>query len=138
MTSRSLDFMRLDRQLFARDIASALVEFLRQRGLTAKQAARRYDMDAATIANLPKGVCAMGTLLKIAIVEGRDLWEALGDEIYGETLDAYEERKLQAIIERTENAKRLSDERLARRRDLGARADALVALRDRASHSGRG
>lgn len=125
MASRSLDFMPLDRQLFPRDIAAALAKFLEQRNLTAKQAAAKYKIDQATAENIRKGVCGLGTLLKVALVEGRDLWEVLGDEIYGETQDQYEERKLQQIIEGTENAKRLADERVARRRALEARAAAL-------------
>lgn len=129
MHVRTGEFLQLDKQLFARDIASTLVELLRQKNLTAKQAARRYDLDPATIANLQKGICSLGTLLKIALVEGRALWEQLGDEVFGETLDAYEERRLQQIIDEANDAQERLVRLRARREALDARAvDAVSAL----------
>lgn len=51
-----------------------------------------------------------------------ELWLALGQMIFGETLDAWEERRLTLIIESTENARKLVDARQARRGELRALA----------------
>jgi transcriptional regulator with XRE-family HTH domain len=121
--------MPLDRQLFGRNIAETLADFLRQRKLTAKQAARRYGIDPSTAENIRKGVVSLNTLLKIALVEGRDLWNWLGDEIYGETLDAYEERRLQQIINEAADARQKLVRLRARREALASdAADGLDAL----------
>lgn len=131
MTARSLDFLPFERQLFPRDIAAAVAEFLRQRGLTAKDASRRYGLDLATVQNIPKGVCALGTLLKIALVEGRDFWTRVGDEIYGETLEQYEERRLTQIIEEAADAQARLVQLRERREALATRSVDAVAAFDR-------
>lgn len=124
--------MPADRQLFPRDIAEAVAAYLRWRGLTAKQAARRYDMDPATAANIPKGVCALGTLLKVALVEGRAFWEWIGDQVYGETFDQYEERRLQQIIEEANDARDKLVRLRERRTEMETRAARAVSALDRA------
>lgn len=51
-----------------------------------------------------------------------ELWLALGEMIFGESLDEYEERKLRRIIEDTHNAQSLLQARQERRGQLRARA----------------
>lgn len=131
MTSRSLAILADDRQLFPRSIAEAVGVFLRERGLSAKQAARRYDIDPATAANIPKGVCAIGTLLKIAVVEGRAFWNWIGDQIYGETQDEWEERQLLQIINEADDARQKLVRLRARREALAADAADALDLLDR-------
>lgn len=131
MTSRSLDFMPLDRQMFGRNIAEMLADFLRQRKMTAKQAARRYGIDPTTAENIRKGVVSLNTLLKIVVVEGRDLWNAIGDEIYGESQEQYEERRLLEIINEATNAREKLIRLRARREALDASALELFAPDDR-------
>lgn len=138
MHARMNDFMSLDRRLFPRDIADALAEHLKNKGYTAKQASRRYDIDQSTAENLRKGVCALSTLLKIVLVEGRDLWNALGDEIYGETLDAYEERRLLQIINEASDAEKRLVQLRARREVLDARATSAVSALDRPASDANG
>jgi len=130
--------MPLDRQLFPRDIASSVAKFLEQKGLTAKQASVRYSIDQTTAENIRKGVCGLGTLLKIVLTEGRDLWESLGDEIYGETLDAYEERRLQKIMEEAADAQERLVRLRARREAMDARADHALSALDRTDVDGGG
>lgn len=123
--------MPLDRQLFPRDIAGALAELIGQRARSSKQIARSYDIDPSTAENLRKGHLSLQTLLKIAIVEGRDLWEALGDSIYGETLAEHEERRLQQIIKEADHARERLVQLRARREALDSRAADAAADFDR-------
>ena len=130
MTVRSLEFMRLDRCLFPRDVAESLVKLLEQKGkLTSKQRAARYGIDQTTAENLRRGVLSLQTLIKIVLREGRELWNALGDEIFDETQEQWEERLLQQRIEEGSHAQERLVRLRARREDVEARAtNALAAL----------
>lgn len=97
-------------------------------GHTPNGVARALRMDRKTARNAldgKAGVPVITRALQDRQKTADDHWEAylaIGQMIFGETLDQYEERKLQRIIEDTENARRLVDERKARRRELVDRA----------------
>jgi hypothetical protein len=102
-------------------------------GRTPKVLAKEINADIRTARNVLDGRAGAPMITRALQVRQRvaddhyDIFLALGFLIFGETLDAYEERKLLRIIESTENARRLADARRARR----------GKLRDRAtSHSG--
>lgn len=104
---------------------------------TAKKIATRWKLDPETGRNLVKGKGGTTVLTKAVVTErddhdaAWDLWIALGESIIGEKLTEYQERKLNEIIEKNENAVRLYQANLARSRALDERTAKLVALDDR-------
>lgn len=104
MTDTGTTYMPLDRQLFDRTIAEVLASLLGQRYGTAKHLARALNIETSTAENLRKGHLSVPTLEKALKVEGRDLWNRLGDELFGETDQQYEARRIAAILSEAENA----------------------------------
>jgi len=104
MTYAENGYMPLDRQLFRRSLAEALTAFLTQRYKTAKLMAKAVGIDVSTAENLYKGHLSVPTLQKVLAHEGRELWNHLGDELFGETFYAFEERRIQAAIKEAEGA----------------------------------
>jgi hypothetical protein len=131
------DYMPLGRQLFPRSLSDALGDLARQKYGTAKKVAKAWGIDPATAANLFKGHLSIPTLMKAVAVEGRDLWEALGTELTGETYHQYEERKLQRIIEEAEYARQNLVRLRERRALMDARTADLDGPRDRRGSGGR-
>lgn len=122
MTYVGTDYMPLDRQLFPRDLAAVVAELARQKHGTAKATARAWGIDPATAENLFKGHLSIPTLLKAVMVEGRDLWEAIGTEVTGETYEQFVERKLQHAIREAADARQNLVDLRARRAALDALA----------------
>lgn len=60
-----------------------------------------------------------------------DLWDALGALLFGETRDQYDERKLAALIEKTEHVRTITEERRRRRAALEERPPAPTRLEHR-------
>lgn len=104
MTDMGTTYMPLDRQLFGRSIAEALAALLSQHFPTAKHLARGIGVETTTAENIRKGHLSVPTLEKAVRVGGRDLWNKLGDEIFGETDHQYEARRIAAILSEAENA----------------------------------
>lgn len=123
--------MPLGRQMFRRSLAEALAAFLGQRHSTAKQIARATGIDPSTAENLRKGHLSVTTLEKVLSVEGRGLWERLGDELFGETFHEYEERRLRTIIQEAEDARENLVRLRARAAAVESRTWALDDLRPR-------
>lgn len=118
-------YMPLDGQLFRRSMAEALADLLSQKHPTAKHLARAAGIDIDTAKNLRKGHLSVTTLQKVLAAEGRDLWNALGDELFGETFYQYEERRLTAVMREAENARSNLVRLRARREELLAGAPDL-------------
>jgi hypothetical protein len=99
-----MDFVPLDRSLFRRSLAESLCALLSQRYNSAKQIARGIGIEPVTAENLKRGKLSVGTLEKALLAEGRDLWNKLGDEIFGESFYEFEERRIQGAIREAEGA----------------------------------
>lgn len=110
---------------------------------TKKMAQASWEIDPKTAKNLVDegmaGAAVVAKAIKAQQAKNKDAWELwleMGRSLIGESLDAYEERKLQEIIEKTQHAKRQMEERRARRmarRAADADAPGVVALLDRLS-----
>lgn len=112
----------------ARNLGDAFAVVCRFFGHTPTGPARALGLDKKTARNALDGKAGVPAITR-ALQERQktnddhyELWMALGEMIFGESHDQYEERKLQALIESTTNAKRLVDARQARRGELRARA----------------
>lgn len=104
---------------------------------SAKELASELGVDPKTAAN-GKGGLAGGAALTRSLHYRQsrhddhwDLWDAIGALIFGETRDQYDERKLAALIARTENARSLSEQRRQTRAQLEERASAGVRVESR-------
>lgn len=128
MASMIGDYMPLDRQLFGRSMAEALASLLAQKYRTAKELARAARIDEATALNLRKGHLSVTTLQKVLSAEGRDLWNRLGDELFGETFYQFEERRIQAAMREAESARSNLVRLRAQGEELLSRADRLVQV----------
>lgn len=122
-----------DHDLPTRSLGDAFAVMCRSlAGNTPNPVARALDMDPKTARNAIDGKAGVPVITKSlqsrqkANDDHYELWLALGQMIFGETLDQYEERKLQRIIESTENAKSLAEARASRRRHLENRATAVA------------
>lgn len=98
MTYAENGFMPLNRQLFRRSMAEALSALLGQKYPTAKALHRGIGIDITTAENLRKKHLSVPTLEKALQAEGRDLWNRLGDELYGETFYQFEERRIETAM----------------------------------------
>jgi hypothetical protein len=121
-----MDFVPLDRSLFRRSLAESLCALLSQRYPTAKQIARAIGIEPVTAENMRRGKLSVGTLEKALLAEGRELWNRLGDEIFGETFYDYEERRIQAAIREAESARSNLVRLRTQGEELFSRADRLV------------
>jgi hypothetical protein len=112
------------------DLGDAFAAICRHFGHTAKPVSQAFAMDKKQAVNALEGRAGVPSITKSLQARQKaqgdhyELWLALGEMIFGETLDQYEERRLQALIESTENARKLVDQRSARRQELRARAAA--------------
>lgn len=116
-------------------IGDALRGLIRKRwpNNAAKKIESLWDLDPKTAKNVvSQGNVSERTLTKAALAERWALWLALGEEVFGEPYAAYEERQLQAIIERAADASQKLIDLRARREALASQSlepDA-VGLRD--------
>lgn len=117
-----------------RDLADAFAQLLRNAyGQTPKSVAVETDLDPRAARNALEGKAGVPVITKSLLARQKagddhyELWLALGQMLFGEALDQYEERKLRRLIESTENARTIAEARAERRRALGRRASAAVA-----------
>jgi transcriptional regulator with XRE-family HTH domain len=97
--------MTSGRQLFDRTVAEILGDLLAKRYGTAKRVARAVGISVPTAENIRKGNIRIDTLEKVLRVEGRALWDKLGDELFGETFYQFEERRIAAAIMEAESVR---------------------------------
>lgn len=86
-------------------IGDALRRLVRERFKfnTAKKIEARWGLDARTARNVvSQGNVSERTLTKAALAERWSLWMALGEELFGESYEAWEEQRLKSIIEEAE------------------------------------
>jgi hypothetical protein len=86
-------------------VGDALRGLIRQRFKhnAAKNIESMWGLDAKTARNVvTQGNVSERTLTKAARAERWSLWMALGEELFGESYAAWEERRLQQIIEEAE------------------------------------
>jgi len=127
MTSGAWDNMTADRQLFRRSIAEATASLLGRKYPTAKHLAKGVGIDPATAENLSKGHLSITTLASVLMAEGRGFFQALGDEIYGQSFLDYEEARLSKLIQEAEIARENIHRMAARRQTLEARTASALA-----------
>lgn len=96
-----------DQQLpLGKTIGDAFRELIAQRFQhnAAKKIERLYGYDPKTAKNIVhRGCVSERSLTKAALAEGWGLWMALGEQLFGQSYADWEERRLQAIIDRAEN-----------------------------------
>lgn len=116
-----------------RDLGEAFAQLLRRAyGQTPKSVAIEVDLDPRAARNALEGKAGAPIITKSLLARQKagddhyELWLALGQMLFGETLDEYEERKLQRLIESTQNAKTIAEARAERRRALDRRASAAI------------
>lgn len=83
-------------------IGDALRRLVRERFRhnTAKKIEARWGLDARTARNVvSQGNVSERTLTKAALAERWALWMALGEELFGEKYEAWQEERLKSIIE---------------------------------------
>lgn len=86
-------------------IGDALRRLVRERFKhnTAKKIEARWGLDARTARNVvSQGNVSERTLTKAALAERWALWMALGEELFGESYEAWQEERLKTIIEEAE------------------------------------
>lgn len=123
-----------------RNLGDAFAEALRSAfGTAPKTVAREIDQDPRAARNALEGKAGVPVITRSLQARQRaaddhyELWLALGQMIFGETLDQYEERKLRTLIESTHNARTLVDARRQRRDELARRAATHARDLDRRS-----
>lgn len=112
-----------------RNLRDAFAEIIGQAfGYTPKQTGHQVGLDPRAARNALEGKAGTTAITQALHARQKanddhyELWLALGQMIFGETLDEWEERRLTHIIESTENARKLVDARQARRGELRALA----------------
>ncbi|WP_300573515.1 hypothetical protein [Phenylobacterium sp.] len=132
-----MDYLPQDRQLFRR--AETFGDALRQIARTisphrtAKVIGRRWDIEDPTAEHVTKGHAAGPTVLKALRAEGEHawaFWDALGELLIGESREAYDERQVRKLIEKTNEARARLEARKARRLELES-AMGLASAEDR-------
>lgn len=86
-------------------VGDALRRLVRERfkGHTAKKIEDRWGLDARTARNVvSQGNVSERTLTKAALAERWELWAALGEELFGQSYEAWQEERLKTIIEEAE------------------------------------
>lgn len=141
MTSMELIFLPPHEQKLdlERNLGDALAAIMRHvyPHHTAKSVESAFDLDPNTAKNVAKGVAGGHVVTRVIHTQQRKggdawaLWLALGELLIGEGLDAFEQREVLRLIEKTENAKSLSEERRRRRAALAARAAHILDAEDR-------
>jgi hypothetical protein len=131
MTSKGWEFVPEHRQLFDRTLGEALAKMVRERWPrdTVKHAAKAWDLDPSTAANLIKGHASERTITKALRAEGWDLLSAIGVALTGQTHHEWEEERLAKIIKEKEHAEEGIRSLRARREQLEAQAARLDGLR---------
>lgn len=121
-----------------RNLADAFADILKAGfGITPKSITREADMDIRTARNALDGKAGAPFITRTLLHRQNqsddhyDFALAMLAELFGETLDQYEERKLRALIESTENARDLAEARASRRRALDSRARTANGQLDR-------
>jgi hypothetical protein len=141
MTEMNVNFLPPDRQLFRAldNLGEALLTVAKAAfpWNTANHVQRRWGFDPTTAENIAKGKGSAKSVVKAVKAEGVNgwaLWDALGELIIGESRDAFDERKLQIIIQETERVRTRIEARRVRRAELEARAARLGPVGGRADH----
>jgi hypothetical protein len=104
----------------------------------AKVIEAEYEIDRSSAKNVVKGTAGGAVIARMIHQQQRKhgnawaLWLALGELLIGEPLDAYEQREVLRLIEKTENAKSITEERRRRRAALAARSDFALSAEPRA------
>lgn len=86
-------------------VGDALRRLVRERFKhhTAKKLEDRWGLDARTARNVvSQGNVSERTLTKAALAERWELWAALGEELFGQSYEAWQEERLKTIIEEAE------------------------------------
>lgn len=125
MTGQGTGYMPLNRQLFDRSMGEAVAELAKQRYSTASTLAKAWDIDLTTAENVRKGHIGVRALFAAIRSEGWEFLKPLGEEVTGESLHQYEERKLESIIRDAENARQNLVRLRSRREALEQRAAGL-------------
>lgn len=115
---------------FEKTVGDALRGLVRKRWKTnaAKNIEGRWGLDPKTARNVvQQGHVSERTLTKAARAERWALWEALGEELFGETYDQY----LQGVIHEQQQLAERAKARRDHLQRLEARASELVSLLDR-------
>jgi hypothetical protein len=134
------DFMAFDDQNLplTRNVGDAFAVICRVLGGHQPNAvARAMSMDRKTARNALDGKAGVPVITKSLQARQKadddhyELWLALGQMIFGETLDEWEERKLQRIIEGNHHAVSTLEARRLRRQELRALPPADAGGMDR-------
>jgi len=127
MSEATVDYLTEDRQLFRRmeTFGAALKEVARVMAphRTAKTIARRWNIEDPTAEHVTKGHASAPTVVKALRAEGEHawaFWDALGELLIGESREAYDERQVRKLIEKTNEARQRLEARKARRLELEA------------------
>lgn len=121
MAIMALDAQKLPLQRNLGDAFSVVCRFF---GQTPAGVTRALSLDKKTARNALDGKAGVPVITKAlqarqkASGDHYELWLALGEMIFGESLDEYERRKLETLIESTHNAQSLHAARQARREQL--------------------
>ena len=115
------DYQRLPLQ---RNLGDAFAVVCRYFGHTAKPVTTAFGLDKKTAVNALDGKAGVPVITKAlqarqkASDDHYELWLALGQMIFGETLDEWEERKISRIIEDSAHAIDTLEARRRRRKEL--------------------
>lgn len=141
MSLTDAGFMHLDKYdlRLQRNIGDAFAELIRKRWPfhTAKQLVRNYAFDPTAAANAVRGKAGAALITKAVHAEQSasqaawELWMLLGEELIGETLEQYQERRLQRLIEENNRARERIETIRATRQRLEAKAPEMAGLADR-------
>jgi hypothetical protein len=126
MTEIGAGFLTEDSQLFPRNVGELLALFAKRAWPrdTAKQLARRWDLDPSTAVNVVKGHGSERTITKALKAEGWPLLMALGEQLTGQTYQQH----LARMIEEAANVQQLRAAHHDTVADLEARAAASGLL----------
>lgn len=128
MTSMRTAIMELDSQKLPlqRNLGDAFAVVCRFFGPTAKPVTSAFAMDKKQAVNALEGKAGVPVITKSLQARQKanddhyELWLALGQMIFGETLDEWEERRLTRIIEGNHHAISTLEARRMRRQELRA------------------
>jgi hypothetical protein len=107
-----------------RNLGDAFAVVCRYFGHTAKPVTSAFGLDKKTAVNALDGKAGVPVITKALQARQKaeddhyELWLALGQMIFGETLDEWEERRLTRIIESNAHAVTTLEQRRQRRQEL--------------------